>query len=364
MAKNNTPVIIGAALFGILALGLTLFMIMSRGRSSAPPVVGPAPVSTMTKYVAQRDIPPRTQITSDMLQAQDVAKDKLPPGAITDINSVVGHLSNGAVPRGQVITNDIVADQIGRTTPVYFPIDPAMRAVSVYVDTVQNLSGIVDVGDHVDVIVSHKLNIKSDADVTSTTASARTIAQNLLVLASDRSLNVAKPTPTPAPSAPGVPAAAPPPPPAATPAPAKARVMLQAPPDVAERIVAAQESGTIYLTIRNPNAHDSFPMPTAIEYPELIVHKVAPGTNTARSTASGSSNRIVQLPSRSRRGSRSSNGDSSWSDLPRIPPPASGLPPLPVGPGTTPVMAAPPAKEVTVIRGTEKTRVLVPNEGG
>lgn len=361
MARNNTPVIIGAAVFGILALLLTMYMLMSRNASTPPPNVASAPVSTLTEYVAQRDIPPRTQIKSDMLQPQDVPKDKLAPGAITDIKSVVGHLSNGAVPRGQVITNDIVADQIGRTTPVYFPIDPSMRAVSVYVDTVQNLSGIVDVGDHVDVIVAHKLTVKSDADVTATTSAARTIAQDLLVLAVDRSLNAPKPTPTAAPVAPGGAAPPPPPPPAATPPPVKARVILQAPPNVAEDLVAAQESGTIYLTIRNPAAHDSFPMTEAREYPELITHNAVPSANAPRSNTSNSSNRIVALPSRRSRGSRSANADSSWTDLPKIPPP-NNLPPLPIPGGTG--IVAPPQKEVTVIRGNEKTRVIVPNDGG
>ncbi|MBV9470111.1 MAG: Flp pilus assembly protein CpaB, partial [Abitibacteriaceae bacterium] len=269
MARNNTPVIIGAALFGLLALGLTAFMLMNRGGGTPPPPVAPV-VNTTTQYTARRDIPPRTQIAMDMLEPQDVPKDKVAPGAVTDPKNIVGKMSNDFVPKGQVVTNNIVADQLGRTIPAFFPIQPGMRAMSVYVDANASLGGVVDVGDHVDVIVSHKITITNTTGLgfTGDVRAARTIAQNLLVLAVDRSLNAPKPTPTPVPAAPGAaPAPAPPPPPAATPPPAKTRVILQAPPDVAERLVAAQESGIIYLSIRNPTSPDNFAIPEITEYP-------------------------------------------------------------------------------------------------
>lgn len=372
MAKNNTPVIIGAALFGLLALGLTAFMLMGRGGGGTPPPPVAPVVNTTTQYTARRDIPPRTLITMDMLEPQDVPKDKVAAGAITDPKTVVGKMSSDFVPHGQVVTSALVGDQLGRTLPASFPIQLGMRAMSIYVDANATLGGVVDVGDHVDVIVSHKITITNTSNLgfSGDVRAARTIAQNLLVLAVDRSLNAPKPTPTPLPAAPGAaPAPPPPPPPAATPPPAKTRIILQAPPDIAERLVAAQESGIIYLSIRNPTSPDNFAIPEITEYPVPFSRTAPPKAQTA-STTSGTTTTSTSTRSSRRRGG-GNEGGSSPMDMPvPVPPtnPGSLAPNMTNFPGggtapPNPNAIPPDSKEVTVIRGTEKTRVIVPSNG-
>jgi Flp pilus assembly protein CpaB len=232
-----------------------------------------------------------------------------------------------------------------------------MRAVGIWVDPDETAAGLVDVGDHVDVVATHKLTWDKGPNQFVIGAqgftAGRTIAQDLVVLAVDRSIEAPTPTPTaaaPAPGAPnGAPAAGgapPPPPPAPTavPAPgsaaAKTRVLVAAKPDVAAHLIAANDQGVLNITIRNPlDANENKPVPEAHEYPSRVV--------TIKPVAA-----------------KPQKAESPWSifappRMPAMPKTGSRLPsPVTV---TVPGTPAPvPTRDVTVIRGTEKTRVLLP----
>lgn len=358
MAKNNKSLIMAAAALGVFALILTVYALTRPPAAVEPPPPAPgaaAPVATRTtQFVASRDIPPRTLITRAMLR--EIETDKAQPGAITDPQQVVGQISKMPIRAEQTITGDLITQTLQRVIPANFVIPDGLRAVAVYVDPTSTAAGLVDVGDRVDVIATHELSLEKQStegydqvvvgakDITV----GRTIAQDLQVLAVDRSLNSQPtPTPSPAPAAGGDNAgqpAAPPPPPGATATPnagqpaGKTRVFLAATPEIAERLVAAGSKGVLNLTIRNPNSREQFPVNPAIEYPS----------------------RLINVPKRK---PQSNNGGS----VPvRNPAPLPNFNPQPMMPQvapampTTPVDTTPAGSEVTVIRGTEKTRVLVP----
>ena len=360
MAKNNRSLIMAAAALGVFALILTVYALTRPPAVEAPappaPGTAAAPVATRTmQFVASRDIPPRTLITRAMLR--EVETDKAQPGAITDPQQVVGQISKMPIRAEQTITRDLITETLQRVIPANFVIPDGLRAVAVYVDPTSTAAGLVDVGDRVDVIATHDLTLEKQStegyeqvlqgskDITV----GRTIAQDLQVLAVDRSLNSQPtPTPTPAPAAGGDSAgapAAPPPPPGATATPGgqpagKTRVFLAATPEVAERLVAANSKGTLNLTIRNPNSREQFPVAPAIEYPSRLINvpKRKPQNN-----GGGTPVRV-----------RSSEPMPSFNPQPMMPQVAPAMP-------TTPIDTTPAGSEVTVIRGTEKTRVLVPS---
>ena len=399
MARNNKPIIIGAAVLGALALLATLFTLFS-----GPPAPNAAantagqPVAEKpqrTQFVAVRDIPPRTRLTRDLFQERVVDEDEVPPGAITDLTDLGARLSNRPIPRGAVITREATIEAVRRVIDADIPIPAGLRAVAIYVNPDQTAAGLVDVGDRVDVIATHRFPVAVGANQRVSGAAqvtaGRVVAQNLEVLAVDQSISAPPPTPTPPPAgAPGAPPAGAPGAPAApvapTPAPPpgqdrRTRVLLAAPIDVAARLVAAGEEGKLHIAIRNPSSADQFPVPEAREYPSRIVQVPVARTGGAAAASGGGSANAGNSGGGGGTSSRRSRDDSDSlaPPVPSIPAPSIEVPPAPVpvpagrgnggsggsglpapGGGAPIIAPAPSENEVTVIRGTEKTRVLVP----
>lgn len=350
--QRNKALIMGAAVFGILAVGLTLMSLF--GRQAPPPapeaVATPAPSKQL---VARRTIPPRTVVTADMVTEDEINTPVA--GGYTATADVVGKLTGEAIPQGAAFTAASLVEPVKRATPGNFAVPPGLRAVAVMVDPNTTVGGIVDVGDRVDVVVVHKLKYKNEADMEGETRSGRTIGQNLLVLATDAALKRASVPPTPAPGSPeaaNATPAAPPPPPPPPPAPGavtpKARVVVAASPAVAERLAAAQGLGEIHLTLRDGIGRDALPVPEAFEYPIRTLGRTVPRKGQA------TTNVTVSRPSR------------SYEPQPVLPQQVQQpmTPPMPPYQVPAPPAAASnnvePATEVTVIRGTEKSKVIVP----
>ncbi|HEX8552468.1 MAG TPA: Flp pilus assembly protein CpaB [Abditibacteriaceae bacterium] len=371
--QRNQPLIIGAAVLGILAIGLTLMTLMRGNQAPQPGQPGGVAAATpppARQLVASRPIPPRTVITTDMVREDEIATPIA--GALSDRKLIVGKLAGSPIPAGEVFTPALLVEPIKRTTPANFSVPPGLRAVAVMVDPKATIGGIVDVGDRVDVVVVHKIRYRNEADQDGETRSGRTIAQNLLVLATDPSIAqaIAPPPPPPAPAAPGAPAAAPapppPPPPAPPPAPPpgtpvpKVRIVVAAPPLEAERMAAANALGEIHLTLRDPNRNDQAPQPEVFEYPirtlgrTTVPNRGANAGNANNSGGNGGGQRTRNTSAAS--DNYRPRNESMMTALPPMSPPQT-LPPASLGGAANNVEAG---SQVTVIRGTEKTKVTVP----
>ncbi len=390
MQPKRSPLLLATAALGVLALGGLAYIFLPKGASAPPPgsarpVATPTPVPVV-RWVASRYIPPRTTITPDMLHQAAVAGD-VPPGAIKTLADVQGELTNDAILPGQTVQLASFTQGLKRVVPANIEVPRGFRAVAIYVDPTSTAAGLVDVGDYVDVIAVHKLTVDKEKNQFVQGAlqfsAGRLIGSDLKVLAVDKSLAAPVPTPVAPPAAAGAAPAngAPPAPTPAPPAPAanpgapipKIRVILAAPVETATRLVAAGDQGTLHITIRNPSDSDQTLSPEAREYPSRVV--------TARDAKTTS-----QQPGRATGdGSKSSGGGrrirSDAPPLPALMPPS----PLPLSnvqqgmpqsaPATVPsfgpsgnstpsmiprVPDVPKTRDITVIRGTEKTRVIVP----
>lgn len=359
--NRNNMLLMGLAVFFVIGVGLTAYMLRGGSNPAAQPGAGPAPTPPPVKtFVAVKDIPPRTLITANMLT--ESTDDKPTAGAITDIDQVVGKLSTEPIYAGQVVKTSMTTEEIARVVPASFRIPKQnqenLRAVGIWVDPLQTAAGLVDKGDRVDVIAVHKLKV-TGSNTNGDIASGRTIAQDLEVLAVDRSLEVAmKPTPVPAPAGPpGAPAAAPAPPPAPTPPPQPGqktftRVIVAALPETAERLVAANTTGELHITIRDPQTRENFPIAGVREYPAVPVDPMVQKVRDAAVTR-----RLDNI----RRADELKWKRIETQEAKRLNPPipSVGLDPMKVGVIPTPVPTA-DVREITVVRGTEKTRVIVP----
>ena len=406
--QKKLPILPIAAGLGIVAIGGTALLLTMKPAPPAPaPVEGgatqvalaatPTPVPEM-RYIANRDIPPRTVLTSDMMRRSAVSG-PMPPGAIVSLDDVRGKITSKPIRSGDTITSDALISPLGRVIPANFTVPSGFRAVAVYVDPQQTAAGLVDVGDRVDVIATRKLTLAADKpdervlgakEITA----GRTIATDLLVLAVDASLNApppVAPAATPAPAADAAPAAGQPapgqpalpadaaPPPASGNAPsdpapaetrpadgaaapasgAKIRVLLAAPLETASRLVSANADGMLHLVVRNPLDGDAERAPETREYPGRVI--IDPSLKTKENSAPSGNIAPSPFPMPDMPPVTVSQNTDSAPPMP-MPVPnsnnSSGL-----GAMTMPVPsqpAAPTTREVMVVRGTEKTRVIVP----
>ncbi len=391
--QKKPPILPIAIGLGVLAVGGTAFL-LSRGPAAPPPATAPGtqvalaasptPVPEM-RYIANRDIPPRTIMTSDMLRRTAVSGPPT-PGAITSLDDVRGMITNKPISSGDTITKDSFTEPLGRVIPANFTIPSGFRAVAIYVNPMQTAAGLVDVGDRVDVIATQKLSFDKQPNQFIIGAkeftTGRTIGTDLLVLAVEKSLEapVVKPTPTPAPGA--APGAAPAPaadlpadaaaPPSGGTAPAETRadapaapagnirVILAAPLEIASRLVSANEGGTLHVVVRNPLDGDAEASPETREYPSRTITVRQPtggggGNNSGggRSSGGGPAFPVPELPPVT---VSQSTGSTPPMPMPVPASPSSGGMTMPAG--TEP--SGPPMSDVMVVRGTEKTRVIVP----
>ena len=133
-----------------------------------------------TVVVAKMDILPNTLITAEMVEQINIPSQYLQPGAVSDINQVLGIGAKEHIMSGEQITGRLVKVE-GKDAGFAGIIPKDKRAISVSVTDVTGVAGLIKPGDYVDVIIT----LASDRDDTI----ANMIFQNILVLATDKNSN-------------------------------------------------------------------------------------------------------------------------------------------------------------------------------
>jgi pilus assembly protein CpaB len=138
--------------------------------------------------VASRDIPARAKITPDMLTSITRPATQVEPGALEDPKQAQGDIALITIPSGSTITET----RVGRPAEVGLTVrlKPGMRAISIPVDRVKAVSGLLQPGDRVDVLASVPRGQGSQPK-------AVTIIRGAMVLAINDTLETAGATPSP-----------------------------------------------------------------------------------------------------------------------------------------------------------------------
>jgi pilus assembly protein CpaB len=125
--------------------------------------------------VAAVDIPARATIDVSMLRRVPRPVSQIEPDAVIDAHKALGLLALVSLPAGSTITSS----RIGRPQSIALAVvlKPGMRAVSIGIDRVKAVGGLIQPGDRVDVIA-----VPPRAG--SETPQARTILRGAIVLAS------------------------------------------------------------------------------------------------------------------------------------------------------------------------------------
>lgn len=184
----NTPRRITLIVAVILALGTGVLTLRYLASLQQKADVQQQAVETRPIIIAARDIPARAKITPDMLIRSQRAGAEIEPGALADAKQAEGDIALITIPAGSTLT----ATKVGRPIEVglTYRLKPGMRAISIPVDRVKAVSGLIQPGDRVDVLaaVPRAQGVQPRAV---------TIIRGALVLAINQTLEMAGATPSP-----------------------------------------------------------------------------------------------------------------------------------------------------------------------
>ncbi len=184
-AKKAMPLIL-AIVLGLVA------MVMAR-RLLKPPAPTHAPTNTTAVVVATHDVPPGKELTAEDLTAADVPSSVVPAQAFANVTDLVGRVATSPLVKGQAVLESLLAPT-GSGVGLGALIPDGMRAMTMNVDEITGLGGMIIPGCHVDVNVM-VLDERTKAQM------ARTVLQDLKVVAVGRQFTAspgdAPPPPTP-----------------------------------------------------------------------------------------------------------------------------------------------------------------------
>jgi pilus assembly protein CpaB len=166
----------------LLALALGCGLVASIGisqvmdRNSRPA----AALETTPIYVAKHNINLGDPIDASMLSLQEWPKDKVPRGAISNLEDLEGRRPRTAIIEGEPIL-DAKLLAPGQIADPIRSIAPNMRLKTISVDAEKSAAGLLGPGDRVDV----ELFVKADAKNNIMQAQTKVILQNIRVFAVD-----------------------------------------------------------------------------------------------------------------------------------------------------------------------------------
>ncbi|MGD9015511.1 MAG: Flp pilus assembly protein CpaB, partial [Candidatus Omnitrophota bacterium] len=104
--------------------------------------------------LAQQEISPQTQITPEDLLIKEIPVKYIQPGAVTSLAEVIGQITSVPIAPGEQIlkTKLLPPVKVGRTLSEITP--QGKRAVTILVDTVSSVGGLIKAGNLVDVFAS------------------------------------------------------------------------------------------------------------------------------------------------------------------------------------------------------------------
>lgn len=145
--KNRRITLIVAVVLAVATGILTLRYLSSLNKQSQVQAVEMKPV-----IIASVDIPARTKLRPQMLTKVMRTASSIEPGAIVDSATVAGDIALTTITQGSALTQSKIG--VPGVIGVTARLRPGQRAVSIPVDVVKSVSGLIQPGDRVDVMAS------------------------------------------------------------------------------------------------------------------------------------------------------------------------------------------------------------------
>jgi pilus assembly protein CpaB len=184
--KTLVPLVVALAL-GLVAAVMGKSM-MGKGNAAAG---GPG-MKLTRQVVAREDLAPGATIREADVAVKDVPADAASPHAFAALPDVVGRVVTTQIVKGQAVMNTLLAPA-GAAGGLPAMIPEGKRAVTIEVNEVSGLAGLLVPGSRVDLVQTIKVK-NADQDLM-----AKTIVENLQVLAVGRRTSTVAPGAAPGP---------------------------------------------------------------------------------------------------------------------------------------------------------------------
>jgi len=101
--------------------------------------------------VARTDIPKEGAITKDMVALNRIRSNAYQPGDLTSLDSVISKLAKVDILKGQHINSNMLRS-LGGATSLSQRIPKGMRAMTIPVDKISSIEGLIQPNDYIDII--------------------------------------------------------------------------------------------------------------------------------------------------------------------------------------------------------------------
>lgn len=179
-----------AVFIGLAAAGGVYFYIQSVQKQAAQQQVKYVPV-----VMAKEAIPARTVIEEKFLDVKQLPEQAVTADMIRDSKEILGKVTTSAIIVGEIIQRPKIAEK-GAGMGLSFIVPQGKRALSIKVDDVQGVAGLIKPGDFVDVLSTFdivKQTTSSTNQAQPTESMAVTVLQNAQVLALDQMMEARPP---------------------------------------------------------------------------------------------------------------------------------------------------------------------------
>jgi pilus assembly protein CpaB len=132
--------------------------------------------------VAKRDIPKESVVSQDMVALARVSSSSFQPGDLTALDSVIGKIALVDILKSQHINNNMLKALSGITS-LSRRIPKGMRAITIPVDKISSIEGLMRPNDYVDVIGTFSIPGAAGQNV------VITLFQGVRILATGRNLS-------------------------------------------------------------------------------------------------------------------------------------------------------------------------------
>lgn len=183
---------------------------------------------------AKRRIPARTIISGDMLEFKEMPAEYVLPGTVVDVKDAAGKMAVGDIYPGEMILSSKLVARNEVAAGLSAKVEKGRRAISIPVNNITALHGLISTGDRVDVLVT--FNAPGEQKVPATS----TIIQNVPVLAVNGNLEMSGGSKQ-----------------------ELQTVTVMVEPVQAQQIALAIQHGSIQLALRSPDDSDFVPVPTS-----------------------------------------------------------------------------------------------------
>ena len=175
--RPKSLVLLALALGCGLVASIGISQVMDRNNRS------PGTIETVPIYVAKHNINPGDSVSPEMLSLQEWPKDKVPRGAISNLEEIEGRRPRSAIIEGEPIL-DAKLLALGQVSDPIRAITKGMRLKTIAVDAETSAAGLLGPGDRVDV----QLFVRRDDRIGIETSKSKIILQNIRVFAVDQTV--------------------------------------------------------------------------------------------------------------------------------------------------------------------------------